>query len=78
MRCVRTVRLGLPNTALLPYKTRSTLQRIFADYGMGLPLGGDRCYGGQYSPQVFPGDQLMTARKPQGHELRLGGDGCEE
>ena len=35
VRCVRTVRLGSPNTALLPYKTRSTLQRLFADHGMG-------------------------------------------
>ena len=35
MRCVRTVRLGSPNLAVLPYKTGSTLQRTFADCGMG-------------------------------------------
>ena len=35
VRCVRTVRLGSSNTALLPYKTGSTLQRLFADHGVG-------------------------------------------
>ena len=35
MRCVRTVRLGLPNTALLPYKMGGSLQRLLAVRGMG-------------------------------------------
>jgi hypothetical protein len=35
VRCVRTVRLGSPNTALLPYKMGGTLQRLFAVCGMG-------------------------------------------
>ena len=35
VRCVRTVRLGSPNTALLPYKMGGTLQRLFAARGMG-------------------------------------------
>jgi hypothetical protein len=30
------VRLGSPNSAVLPYKTGSTLQRTFADCGMGV------------------------------------------
>ena len=36
VRCVRTVRLGSPNTALLPYKTGSNLQRLFANCGRGI------------------------------------------
>jgi len=35
VRCVRTVRLGLPNTALLPYKMGGSLQRLLAVRGMG-------------------------------------------
>jgi len=35
VRCVRTVRLGLPNTALLPYKMGDTLQRLLAVRGTG-------------------------------------------
>lgn len=38
VRCVRTGRLGSPNTALLPYKMGGTLQRTFADCGMGIAL----------------------------------------
>ena len=33
--CVRTERLGSPNSALLPYKMGGTLQRLFAVRGMG-------------------------------------------
>jgi hypothetical protein len=33
--CVRTERLGSPNSALLPYKMGGTLQRLFAVCGMG-------------------------------------------
>ena len=33
--CVRTVRLGSPNTALLPYKMGGTLQRLLAVRSMG-------------------------------------------
>jgi hypothetical protein len=35
VRCVRTVRLGSPDTALLPYKMGGTLQRLFAVRGIG-------------------------------------------
>jgi hypothetical protein len=35
VRYVRTVRLGSPNTALLPYKMGGTLQRLLAVRGMG-------------------------------------------
>ena len=35
VRCVRTARLGSPNTALLPYKMGATLQRLIAVRGMG-------------------------------------------
>jgi hypothetical protein len=34
VRCVRTVRLGSPNSALLPYKMGGALQRLFAARGM--------------------------------------------
>jgi hypothetical protein len=33
--CVRTERLGSPNSALLPYKMGGTLQRLLAVRGMG-------------------------------------------
>jgi len=35
VRSVRTVRLGSPDTALLPYKMGGTLQRLLADHGVG-------------------------------------------
>ena len=35
VRCVRTARLGSPNTALLPYKMGATLQRLLAVRGIG-------------------------------------------
>ena len=35
VRCVRTARLGSPNSALLPYKMGSILQRRLAVRGMG-------------------------------------------
>jgi hypothetical protein len=35
VRCVRTVRLGSPNTALLPYKMEGILQSLLAVLGIG-------------------------------------------